>query len=337
MNIRTKPPPPLPLWRETETTLTHPLLPAPLATCRPHAIISWSVGQNIWNKNGPSNGTIEETLVANCQAIKLATGNRSRCAVYHNTELCLEAMESQRALLNDPANARLFLQYTDGAGHKNGTIYIERGGPGKQAFWDYRVDGTTQAVIGSILATISSPWVDATFMDDLGGLPDEHPDAPANMNLSAAEVADIRAATATAASAIFDAVLAAGKYIMPAFASAGAISASSCSDSMRGRCGVPDWTGSPSIYEMGPANATNQSLAYFLTTRGPISYVGWGWESDQRQWIPEFLWNVGEPTGDCSEVSPLVFSRAWTYGNATLDCNTFTSAIPVGPPARNQH
>jgi hypothetical protein len=234
--------------------------------------------------------------------------------VYHNTELCLEAMESQRAILNDPANAPLFLQYTDGRGNKNGTIYIEMGGPGRQAFWDYRVNGTTEAVIGSILATVTSPWVDVTFLDDLGGLPEEHPDAPANMNLSAAEVQEIRAATAVAASRIFDAVLAVGKYIMPAFAGAGVVTAGSCAAAVGGRCNVPDWTDSPSIYGMGPANATNQSLAYFLTTRGPISYVGWGWESDQRQWIPEFMWNVGVPLSNCSEVAPNVFTRAWTFG-----------------------
>ena len=295
--------------------------------------LDWSVGSSIWDKNGPANGTIEATLVANCQLIKTATSNRSRCAVYHNTELCLEAMESQRAILNDPANAHLFLQYTDGAGNKNGTVYIEKGGPGRQAFWDYRVPGTTEAVIGSILTTVSSPWVDATFMDDLGGLPEEHADAPGNMNLSSAEVAEIQAATATAAAAIFNAVLAAGKYIMPAFASGGEITADSCSEAAKGRCGISTWTESPSIYNMGPANATNQSLAYFLTTRGPISYVGWGWESDQRQWIPEFLWDVGVPLGDCSQVAPNVFSRAWTYGNATLDCNTFEGIVPVGPPA----
>lgn len=293
--------------------------------------LDWSVGSSIWDKNGPANGTIEATLVANCQQIKEATGNKSRCAVYHNTELCLEAMESQRAILNDPANAPLFLQYTDGRGNKNGTVYIELGGPGRQAFWDYRANGTTEAVIYSILATVSSPWVDATFLDDLGGLPEEHPNAPANMNLSAAEVQEIRAATAVAVSRIFDAVLAAGKYVMPAFAGAGVVTADSCTAAVRGRCNVPDWTDSPSIYGMGPANATNQSLAYFLTTRGPISYVGWGWESDQRQWLSEFMWDVGAPLGNCSETAPNVFSRAWSFGNTTLDCNTFTAEIAVGP------
>ena len=52
-------------------------------------------------------------------------------------------------------------------------------------------------------------------MDDLGGLPDEHSAAPQNMNLSASEVAEIRAATAVFVGAVFDTVWAAGKYVSP--------------------------------------------------------------------------------------------------------------------------
>lgn len=168
-------------------------------------------------------------------------------------------------------------------------------------------------------------------MDDLGGLPDEHAAAPANMNLSAAEVAGIRAATAVAAGAIFEAVLAVGKYIMPAFASAGTVTPATCQQAMAGRCGSSTWTGSPAIYGV-EAGSVNQSLAYFLTTRGPLHYIGWGWESDQRQWLAQFTWRVGEPQGECEEVAQGVFSRAWSYGNATLDCNTFTAVVPALPP-----
>jgi hypothetical protein len=40
-------------------------------------------------------------------------------------ELALQALESQRAVMYDPTKKYFFLQYTDGAGNKNGTIYNE--------------------------------------------------------------------------------------------------------------------------------------------------------------------------------------------------------------------
>ena len=38
-------------------------------------------------------------------------------------ELALEWEETQRAVMYNPSKADYFLQYTDGMGHKNGTIY----------------------------------------------------------------------------------------------------------------------------------------------------------------------------------------------------------------------
>ena len=37
----------------------------------------------------------------------------------------------------DPSTADYFLQYTDGNGHKNGTIYAENVAQGDQFFWDF--------------------------------------------------------------------------------------------------------------------------------------------------------------------------------------------------------
>ena len=52
-------------------------------------------------------------------------------------ELALEWLESQRAVMYDPTKADWFLQYTDGHGNKNGTIYSEPNEWGDQFFWDY--------------------------------------------------------------------------------------------------------------------------------------------------------------------------------------------------------
>jgi len=72
----------------------------------------------------------------------------------------------------------------------------------------------------------------------------------------------------------------------------------------------------------------NQSIAAFLITRPPIAFLGYGWESDDRNWKDIFLLQVGTPTGICSEGPPGVFKREWTAGTAELDCNTYTATLP---------
>jgi hypothetical protein len=106
---------------------------------------------------------------------------------YHNMELALESMESQRAVMYNPSTSSYFLQYTDGHGNKNGTIYNERQEPGDQFFWwvprrcrehrschdppvyecrDYRVPQAAQYYIKSVLNTTTyTPYVDGTFTD----------------------------------------------------------------------------------------------------------------------------------------------------------------------------
>jgi len=53
-------------------------------------------------------------------------------------ELALEWLESQRAVMHSPETAAYFLQYTDGLGNKNGTIYNEPISFGSQYFCERR-------------------------------------------------------------------------------------------------------------------------------------------------------------------------------------------------------
>lgn len=86
----------------------------------------------------------------------------------------------------------------------------------------------------------------------------------------------------------------------------------------------------------------------------PCSYIGWGWYSDDSKWddvrccdrgwgsghsllahqaalcLQLFLLDVGEPTGLCTEAPPGVFSRNWSLGVASLDCNTWQASLPFG-------
>ena len=108
----------------------------PRSRIAPPAHTAGSVAKSIWGKNGLHNGTIEATSREGCRLIK-AVSPQTKCFIYHNMELALESMESQRAVMYDASKADYFLQYTDGQGNRNGTIYNERQVPGDQYFWNF--------------------------------------------------------------------------------------------------------------------------------------------------------------------------------------------------------
>lgn len=74
----------------------------------------------------------------------------------------------------------------------------------------------------------------------------------------------------------------------------------------------------------------NQTLSSFLIIRPPFAWLGWGWESDERNWDDIFLLEVGEPKGLCEEGEGGngVFSRVWSLGTVVLDCNHWNASLP---------
>jgi len=130
--------------------------------------LDWSIANGIWRNKNMSLSTVEATSIENCRRIK-AQAPTTRCFIYHNMELALQAFESQRAVMYDPSKADWFLQFTDGQGNKNGTIYNEPGGPGDQFFWDFRVPAAAEYFIDSVLSTLTDPAIDGTFTDDVVG------------------------------------------------------------------------------------------------------------------------------------------------------------------------
>ena len=49
------------------------------------------------------------------------------------------------------------------------------------------------------------------------------------------------------------------------------------------------------------------------------------------QFDPLFALDVGEPMELCQEGPVNVFSRKWTKGTATLDCNSYKATLPFQP------
>lgn len=299
--------------------------------------LDWSVGVSLWQRPDPAQSICETVLTDNCRLIK-AQSPGTRCFVYHNLELALEWLESQRAVMYNASLAPWFLQYTDGHGHKNGTVYNERIGFGDQFFWDFREPAAADYYIASVLRVTADAAIDGSFTDDVVGFPEEHDGAVAAMNLSAADVADIEYATQATFQRLLDALVAAGKYNWQALV------ASNQDDPQDSVAMYPTnqtctaWMLSNGAYFAKHPNAPLamgfdadnpvQVLASFLLVRPHVAYLGWGWESDQHEWNSLFLLDVGKPLAPMENPSPNIFTRMWTYGQVHLNCTSWTATVP---------
>jgi len=243
---------------------------------KPWGLVSldWSVARNIWSKNGLHNATIEAISREGCRLLK-KNHSATKCFIYHNMELALESIESQRAAMypGEPAyNAALFLQWP------NGSIYNERQEPGDQFFWNYTRAETKAYYRDSVMASIAYPEVEGTFTDDVSGIPDEHGAVPGRLGLSPADVDIYRHETSVANQMLVDAAVAAGKYVWAAFGAqdgvAGGPSKGSCASWMRSRCNAA-WQGRATTQSIDQQNF-NQSIASFLVVRPPIGFIGYG-------------------------------------------------------------
>jgi hypothetical protein len=131
-------PPPTwsPTWNLTQSTIIQPSSNSFFLPNHTFGLISldWTVARSIWFQGNTKNTTCEATSITGCKMLKDA-GLTTRCFIYHNMELALEWLESQRLVMYDDTKADYFLQYTDGKGNKNGTIYNEARQEGDQFFW----------------------------------------------------------------------------------------------------------------------------------------------------------------------------------------------------------
>jgi hypothetical protein len=244
--------------------------------------------------------------------------------------------------MQDPTKTGMFLQYQPGnpGGVPPGTIYNEdAGGPGSgcmQWFWNYSSPETVAYVLNvseqGALAT-ASPFVDGTFLDDSQAIPQEHGNAPTNMGLSVAQLATLQNDTHAFVQLAIDSLAAAGKYIWQGFDGnrggdpdevAPGPNAGNCVAYMS-ECCDPSWQDVPMTIQR---DGHNQTLAAFLIGRGPVAYIGWGWNGGPLpEWDPLFDLDVGVPLGLCSNTTAGVFTRQWSKGTATLDCNSFEATL----------
>lgn len=254
----------------------------------------------------------------------------TRCGIYHNLELSLQWLESQRAVM-DAAHVDLgwFLRFPG-----NGSVFHHDIPEGKQWTIDWRNPRAAEYFVWSIVNATMQPGVDITFTDDREGVPCEHPEVQPDLNMSNDELADLQFATQEA-----------GQYLATVLATQNRScwdciggtqgehnlrgppsDAAQCASYMRSLC-VPSMQGR-GMFMAWDTRAANQTLAAFLITRPPIAFLGG--RLDDHDWNPLFALDVGEPLDQalCQETDSRVFSRRWTEGTVSLNCNTFEAQLP---------
>ena len=296
--------------------------------------LDWSIAESIWQKPNRNDSTVEATSITGCQLIKNSSNPKTRCLIYHNMNTALQVIESNRAVMYDPSKKDWWLQYTDGKGNKNGTIYnshLSTGGD--QYFWDFRNKDAADYYISSIMKVVSDPACDGTYSDCIEGTHCNQNEKP--MNLSQSDLDAINKAEGETNQRLIDTLIENGKYDWQAFGHSDGIgpgvTKSECQQFMNDNCKLlndKSKNGNYTLQMEFDANNSIQSLAAFLIIRPKYGWLGYGWESDMRQWNDVFLYNVGEPKENICNIKDGIYSREWTYGQVTLDCNKWEGTVP---------
>eukprot|EP00040_Diaphanoeca_grandis_P039805 m.5018 g.5018 ORF g.5018 m.5018 type:complete len:391 (-) comp3944_c0_seq1:269-1441(-) len=315
-----------------------------------YVTLDWQAGYNIWLNADPKKTTCEATNAANCLAIK-KSGKVKRCGIYHNMELALEWLQSNRLVMDqDHVDLGWFLKYTNGSVFNHQIhAHAELGPLLNQWFIDWRNPDAAAYFAEAILNATFLPGVDATFTDDLPGVPAEHPEVQPATNMSNDELAKLQFATQMGENYVVTSLAIAGKFCWDCVGGEDGPEGSSysmnqvpppntpagcarwfryyCAPEMQGRGMFMDWACTGGNCTDPKGDRRNQTLAAFLITRGPYAFIGSRSLRDHN-WHPLFATDVGEPLGLCSETAKNVFRRVWSKGVASLDCNTYTADLP---------
>jgi hypothetical protein len=137
--------------------------------------LDWQANRKFWLNDDPKKTTCEAANARNCAELKQA-GKVKRCTIYHNMELALEWLESNRAVMDQVhVEAGWFLKY------KNGTVYDDvrqppAGPPDQPMPWlsqwfiDWRNQDAAAYFVEEIVNATFLPGVDGTFPDDSQGV-----------------------------------------------------------------------------------------------------------------------------------------------------------------------
>lgn len=235
--------------------------------------------------------------------------------------------------------------------------------------WDHRNASLTRwftdYYIGGEEYGLGSPFVDGFYLDDnwsaRGPSEEAWPCSPRGSGagrcsgLSASDIEQIRNGWAANMEAVQTAIVAKNGFDWQNFRSIRSPKRSDCSSFLRAQC-LPDSPSQASAvqfrlayqynkdYSGGHLTQFSLDLAFFLATRGPYAWLGYGWMGCGCGWehdgkMPCDIYerpsaldvDYGTPKGLCAEdpSESGVFVRNWTKAVVTIDCNKYTTDIEM--------
>ena len=302
---------------------------------QPYGLVSldWSNARVYWRHSDPADSTCEATSSAIASALK-AQSPQTRVMMYQDLQSPFLAKESNRAVMLNPFMQSYFIQVeSDGDVYSTTYNYL-----GTEYYWDWQNASTAAQFASMIVSAVLENGMDGVHMesiltrDDLG-----------QADLSSAQVNNLYYCMQQGEAQAQASLVNHGAYAFNAFGydlfmgpgiqatgptQQGTYSETlyNCSYFMQVYCAAMSIT--TMVFNQ---QSPNQSIAAFLLGRGPNSYIGYPWYGFDAwgPYDPTFLLQPGEPQGSCAQVSPGVYSRPWTYGDVTLNCNTWQASIPT--------
>jgi hypothetical protein len=281
-----------------------------------------------------------------------------------NTELALQWLSSERAVMNNQ-HAAMFLQYKTEAmcvsagncSHALGgngccafsKVYSEPIAPGcNQTFWNFSHADTQAYFTDTVIFGpngLGNDAVDGCFTDDSGGLGEEHGYAALRMGIDQREAAALSQITVKTLRTAQERMVSDGKFNWQLFQGSGPLlnDSQACATYMRGVCGGQKqgvaWIHTPSQMSGEESKGVPfaiadapQQIAAFLIGRGQHAWIGYGWIGCDKVpgWHPAFDSDVGVPVGNCTESASGVFEREYSHGMVRMDCGKYEADLPAG-------
>jgi hypothetical protein len=365
--------PPFPqTWKLSESTIIHTSNVSgwtDTASAAKYGIVSfdWNNAKAIWLKPNRSESTCEATLVEQARRVK-AFRPSSKVLVYRNCMYALQWLESERAVMYDPAYADFFLR-----NKKTGAIINAQAHEGDQYLWNYSNASAAKYKMDIVVGGpggVGAPGgiISGIFLDDPGPGTVLHPmqeyisnieKAAHSAGMTATELQELATATYTMVEALRKKLSSQGKMMwlngcdnadpFPLLYD------SNCT-APYGQCG---WWHEPKpgpgcvaffrercndqLYgsvDLGVlrAGSWELSIASLLLLRQERGWLVTDWwqgtsAATPLAWSDDLERDVGVPSeAHCSENAqhPGRFSRTWSGGEVRLDCADLSVVLPGG-------
>jgi len=284
-----------------------------------------------WGIDVYQNMTFQESKMETYAAtLKSIGGPLTRVFEYRNTMLGLSMFATQRAVMYDPVHSAFWVVCGNGLCNDPAVFPTFQQ---DQYFWDYRNPEARDYFIRNSCGAIETKPVDGIWFDDQAGFAQGHDKLQSQFTLR--EIVDLRAGSASVLNLAQTYLWGIGKYSFNSFTMlAPPQQDSNCAYDVMAAAVVAAKQPIVMLSKNLDANLA-QHLAAFLLVRQEYAYFGAA-SQPKPYWYPEFDRDYGIPSGDMSQVSAGVFTRALSKVQVTLNCNTWKATFDWKPAVMSQ-